>query len=146
MCTPVVTEGISGQPQLTFDDPAKAQEYCNRINRISSTYRFEISKTRNDYECYKIPLGDGTEAWLATSNFPPQGSPKWKYLCDLFPDYFSNPVRGFFNESLSDGNPSDDEITAIVNNDILSDDDVCEKLFGGRNQDYILKACHSYCS
>lgn len=310
MCTPVITEGVAGQPQLTFDDPAKAQEYCNKLNRISSTYRFEVSKTRNDYECYKIPLGDGTEAWLATSNFPPQGSPKWKHLCDLFPDYFKNvtrgfftesidtnftedeveaimtsnisgeeksqklferpedyvthvqflcldvtshditylkehnyltqealdldlyelhdrltrtadgaartagsenrggdfmdpncltvktvfwyggfidsldkswehyvdnrrkgyywykyikhcinkieeshliqssapPKRGFFEESLSDGNPSNDEIAAIVNNEILSDDEVCEKLFGGRNQDYILNACYSHCS
>ena len=146
MCTSVVTAGISGQPQLTFDDPAKAQEYCDKLNRISSTYRFEVSKTRADYECYKIPLRDGTEAWLATSNFPPQGSPKWKYLCDLFPDYFKNITRGFFDESLTDGNPSDDEITEIIKNDNLSDDEVCEKLFGGRNQEYILKACHSHCS
>ena len=146
MCTPVVTEGVSGQPQLTFDDPAKAQEYCDKLNRISNIRHWEITKTRGNYECYKIPLGGGMEAWLATSNFPSQGSPEWKHLCDLFPDYFKNVTRGFFEESLADGNPSNNEITEIINNDILSDDEVCEKLFGGRNQDYILNACYHHCA
>ena len=128
MCTPVVTEGVSGQPQLTFDDPAKAQEYCDKLNRISNIRHWEITKTRNNYECYKIPLGSGMEAWLATSNFPPQGSPEWKHLCDLFPDYFKNFTRGFFTESV------DEDLVntfkqILTDTNGLSEDEKAENIF-----------------
>lgn len=134
MCTPVVTEGVSGQPQLTFDDPAKAQEYCDKLNRISNARHWEITKTRNNYECYKIPLASGGEAWLATSNFPSQGSPKWKELCDLFPEYFKNVTRGFFTESI-DTNFTEDEVEAIMTSD-MDGEEKSQKLFN-RPEEYV---------
>ena len=133
MCTAVVTEGVSGQPQLTFDDPAKAQEYCDRLNRVSNLRHWEITKTRGTYECYKIPLNSNQDAWLAKSNFPPEGSEEWKHLCDLYPDYFKSVSRGFFNEDLDSKRleepiPSVSEVERIMFS-TDSEENKCQKLF-----------------
>ena len=135
--TGVVTEGISGQPQLTFDDPAKAQSFADYLNqRGFSGTAWRISKIRGDYECYKFPLrisGGTIDAWLSTRQFPPEGSEKWQHLCELFPRYFSNIRRGFFHENYQDRVveypiPEYQEILNIINSG-SSEEQKCKDLF-----------------
>ena len=72
----VVTEGIQGQPQLTFDSEEAAQQYLNMNPSLPEYYH--VGWTNKDYDCIKIPLvcenGEVIDGWLAVSNFPPEGS------------------------------------------------------------------------
>ena len=135
----VATEGIIGQPQLTFDSYDAAKNWLD--NSSYDNRYFHVGYTRKDYTCYKIPLENGTDAWLPISVFPEEGSPKWKLLCQLFPDYFESEVepRSFF-ESLAVDSFTNEQIDDIVRSS-PSSDEVCERLFEGRNQEYIWKCC-----
>lgn len=98
----VVTEGIQGQPQLTFDTREKAENFLEGC--ISEDWKeyMSVGRTLRDYTCIKIPVtnssGECFDAWLAESNFPPQDSYEWDDLVRLFPDYFRTRP-GFFTES-----------------------------------------------
>ena len=73
--------------------------------------------------------------------FPEEGSPKWKLLCQLFPEYFESEVepKSFF-ESLTVNSFTAEEIDDIVHSSITPGV-VCERLFEGRDQEYIWKCC-----
>ena len=72
----VVTEGIQGQPQLTFDSEEAAQQYLDMNPALPEYYH--VGWTNKDYDCIKIPLvcenGEVVDGWLAVSNFPQEGS------------------------------------------------------------------------
>ena len=90
----VVTEGIQGQPQMTFDSHQAAVQWKEAHPEYAE---WNIGATKKDYMCIKIPLWDGSECWLAESNFPPEGSEKWNDLLRTYPDYF-RVGPGFFTE------------------------------------------------
>lgn len=135
----VATEGIIGQPQLTFDSYDAAKNWLD--NSSYDNRYFHVGYTRKDYTCYKIPLENGTDAWLPISVFPEEGSPKWKLLCQLFPEYFESEVepKSFF-ESLAVDSFTNEQIEDIVRSS-PSGDEVCKRLFEGRDQEYIWKCC-----
>lgn len=86
--------------------------------------------------CIKIPLEDGSEAWLAESNFPAQGSEEWDRLRRLYPDYFRTGP-GFFLESINRNFTTDDQIEQIMTSD-LSEEEKCQRLFD-RSEERVLE-------
>ena len=121
-----VTEGIQGQPQMTFENERQAQEWLNNHPGFSN---WRVGGTKRDYTCVKIPLEDGSECWLAESNFPTENSPEWNRLVELYPSYFRTGP-GFFTEDWKTHELTNNEITDICLSTELTDDEKCMKLWG----------------
>ena len=125
----VATDGIAGSPQLTFDDPAMAQQFID--DHVKPRYpdlNFRLSKTRGYYNCYKIPI-EGTEAWLCDSNFPQEGTEAWNKLANLYPDYFEGNT-GFFTEDLNEDIEVGNIKLKIGDTFVTNTEEVREHLFG----------------
>lgn len=95
----VITEGIQGQPQLTFDSRDAAMAWKAAHPEYSE---WNVGRINREYICIKIPLEDGSEAWLAESNFPDEGSQEWDRLVRLYPDYFTVARLGFFESKVDE--------------------------------------------
>lgn len=120
----VVTQGIQGQPQLTFDSREAAIAWKESHPDYAD---WTVGRVNNEYMCIKIPLEDGSEAWLAESNFPEQGSEEWSRLVRLYPDYFRTGP-GFFLESINRNFTNDQEIINIMTSS-MSEEEKCRRLF-----------------
>lgn len=97
----VATEGISGQPQMTFETEEQAKTWLNDHRSFFGEHfsDWRVGRTKSYYTCYKVPLEDGSECWLSVFQFPSQGSPEWDRLVRLYPNYF-RVGPGFFTETL----------------------------------------------
>ena len=120
----VATQGIQGQPQLTFDSRNAAIAWREAHPEYAD---WTIGRLNREYMCIKIPLEDGSEAWLADSNFPDEGSEEWDRLVRLYPDYFRNGP-GFFLESIDRNFTTDEQIDQIMTSD-MSDEEKSRRLF-----------------
>lgn len=65
----IATEGIQGQPQLTFDSEQTAQAWLDSHEEYRR--RCRVGGTRATYDCVKIPLEDGSEGYLSISMLAP---------------------------------------------------------------------------
>jgi hypothetical protein len=65
----IATEGIQGQPQLTFDSEQVAQAWLDSHEEYRR--RCRVGGTRSTYDCVKIPLEDGSEGYLSVSMLNP---------------------------------------------------------------------------
>lgn len=72
----VATEGIQGQPQLTFDSYDAAKNWLDsHADEFPINYpHMHVGNIRGSYDCVLVPLADGSEGWLSKTMLPDEGS------------------------------------------------------------------------